>query len=394
MRMFEGRPQGRRRQLRALAWPFLAAATIASADALADPRIIGDPSRIECKDALALAQAAFAGPSFTLDVSISKLPAGLRSRFAIAADDDGDEALPQPPVVDEDSLERIALDDSASTVVIWQRRAPGSMRWVETHHEWGWRGTYFGLYDVPATLGRDDFGKRVERGGPDDDAGVTSVIDGMQEPLFLHAPGADGLWVIDTGEPWRALGGWKVLVQGDNGPESPCAIGFGLPADQPSSHLLPPELARLDALLLDALGPGTGEGSLHPTNRINTDVQRTWANIALRPWSLPQPYNTREEVDAGLEDWATQDASQQIELARIHALYPRAQRALAAYYRQRFHLSGEQARHCAAHALDVALRMHFVFHSDRAKEALTDPPEPNPWPDRSPPAPRASAPDT
>lgn len=144
--------------------------------------------------------------------------------------------------------------------------------------------------------------------------------------------------------------------------------------------LLAPDLAKLDALLLDALGPGTGEGALHPTRRIQIDVQRTWANIALRPWSLPSLHNTREEVDTGLAEWGSQDAGQQAELARIHALYPRAERSLATNYRRSFGVSTPQARRSAAYAIDVALSMHFVFHSERAPPIEGATHDVNPWP--------------
>lgn len=376
----------------AVPWSWLLASAAACGHATDIPRLVGDQTRVECRDALTLAQAAFAGRALTLDFSTSNPPA-LQSRFAIA-EKDADDETSEPLFADAGNFERVEqrLDpaDATTTVLIWQRGTPGSKRWVVTHHETGWRGTYFGLYDVPVALGQDDFLSLVRRGTPAPESGTVTILEGWQAPVVLRTPGDAALWVIDTGAPWRPLGAWKVFAQGSDDPVSPCAVSFGLDENQHPTALLPPEIARLDAMLLDALGPGVGEGTLHPTERIKTDVQRTWANIALRPWSLPQPYNSREEVEGGLKDWAAQDASQKVELARIHALYPRAESALAAYYHAQFRLSGEQARRCAAHALDVALRMYFAFHSERAKAAESEAPEPNPWPEGAMPKPPPS----
>jgi hypothetical protein len=377
------RADGPRRAFTALS---LLAAGLASAhdtariDAL--PRLVGDRTRAECIDALALAGASFRGASFALDMPSTTPPSTLHSRFVV---DDAtfDDASPGGRQAIDPTFERVDVPAAPSREMLWERGAATPWRWVVTRDTSSWRGDRFGVFMVGGTTSQERFlAERAahDEAKPPSDPSVTTLFEVSRQPYILRSDADRTLWVVEVGEPWRTFGGWKVFVRGERGPASPCSIDFGLPEDESASPLLPAELTRLDGLLLDALGPGSGEGALHPTMRIQVDVRRTWANVALRPWSLPRPYNTRDEVEAGLAQWASEDADQRAELTRIHALLPRAERSLAAYYRRVFGVSAEQARHCAAYAIDVALRMHFVFSSERAKTAERGPPDSNPWP--------------
>ena len=344
------------------------------------PRLVGDATRIECTDALELARASFFGTSFALDMPSATPPATLRSHFVL-----DDSAFNEDAASSIDpAFERLAMPANSSYVTLWERGDALPWRWVVTRNDYSWRGDEFGLYVVNTTMSQEAFlANKInfDPARPEGDPRVTTIFEGLQRPPYVLRPPLDGApWVLDGGEPWRPLVRWKIFVRGESGPLSPCGISFGLGDSQQAVSLLPSDLAKLDVLLLDALGPGTGEGTLHPTARIQVDVRRTWANIALRPWSLPQPYNTRDEVEAGLMEWGLQDADQKAELTRIHALIPLAERSLANYYRHVFGISQEQARRSAAHAIDIALRMHFVFHSERAKASGPEAPEPNPWP--------------
>jgi hypothetical protein len=115
-------------------------------------------------------------------------------------------------------------------------------------------------------------------------------------------------------------------------------------------------------MLDEALGPGTGEGTLHQSARIRTTVDKEWANAAQRPWALTStPYNSRAEVDAGLREWARGNGARARLLRRIRALYPGAERDLAAYYaRRRSGRSGSPSA-LARKALDHMFRTYFVF---------------------------------
>ncbi len=375
------------RTLRRLAALSLLAAALPSAQGAGAPReplprLVGDATRIECTDALELARASFFGSSFGLDMRSATPPSTLHSRFVV---DDATfaDATPNGPQPADPTFERLGVPTAPTREMLWERSDAAPWRWVVTRDTWSWRGDQFGLFAVDSATSQESFlAERTahDEAKPRSDLRVTTVFESWQQPYILRSDEDMTLWAIEVGESWQMFGGWKIFVRGEHGPLSPCSVSFGLEQDQSALPLLPSELTQLEALLLDALGPGTGEGTLHPTLRIQNDVRHTWANIALRPWSLPQPYNTRDEIEAGLAEWASQDADQRAELARIHALVPLSERALAAYYRRVFGASAQQARHSATHAIDVAVRMHFAFHSDRAQASGGSPAEPNPWP--------------
>ncbi|MEQ1490601.1 MAG: hypothetical protein ABL932_08660, partial [Terricaulis sp.] len=58
--------------------------------------------------------------------------------------------------------------------------------------------------------------------------------------------------------------------------------------------------------------------------------------------------------------------------------YPRAERALAVYYEQRFALTPAQAHEMATYAMDIALRSGYVFAGEQ-RATLS-----NPWPSSAP----------
>jgi hypothetical protein len=122
-----------------------------------------------------------------------------------------------------------------------------------------------------------------------------------------------------------------------------------------------PAVRELAAALDEALGPGTGEGTLHQTAAVRDEVAREWANASLRPWALTDPpYNSRGEVDRGLAEWARGVAAREALLRRIKASYPAAERELARYYAARFERSPALAQ-LARTALDHMFRSYFVF---------------------------------
>jgi hypothetical protein len=189
------------------------------------------------------------------------------------------------------------------------------------------------------------------------------------------------VWLIDLGHPYLFLPEWRVFTLENGTARSPCAVMFRPEMKTPLA-LMPEPVRALASSLDEALGPGENDGTLQPTARIRTSVAQAWANASLRPWSLTDPpYNTRRQVEAGLTQWA-RNSSRRTALHRtIQGDYPKAQRALTTYYKQRFGLSATQARELASFVSDHMLRLYFIFPIvDGEGYARASQ---NPWPNRS-----------
>lgn len=180
-------------------------------------------------------------------------------------------------------------------------------------------------------------------------------------PLILQS-GEENLWAIGGSHPAIPFPTWSIYARG-TGKEMmlQCEVHFG--PDKPPLKLLPPPVQKLHALLSEAVGDGRDEGTLHPTAHIAVEVQHIWANIATRPWVLPElvPYNSREEVDRNLMQWTRPVKSFYRLHQKIYTLYPTAQKSLEKYYISHFGMSAKDAKKLAAQSLDIAFRSYFVF---------------------------------
>jgi hypothetical protein len=142
---------------------------------------------------------------------------------------------------------------------------------------------------------------------------------------------------------------------------------------------LPAAVRRFAALADEALGPGKNEGTLRPTARIRGRLAHQWTTISERPWALTAtPYNSREEVDAGLAVWAKGVPSRDRLLRQLRASLAPAEEELANYLGTRFAITERDAREFSAYAIDHMLRSHFTFHSDAGGYARN--PSVTPWP--------------
>jgi len=77
------------------------------------------------------------------------------------------------------------------------------------------------------------------------------------------------------------------------------------------------------------------------------------------------PYNSREEVDAGLSTWAESGPTYRAAHSEMQVRYKIAEKALAAYYEDRFNMSKPESQSTAKNVLDIALRTHYVFPKPR-----------------------------
>lgn len=129
-----------------------------------------------------------------------------------------------------------------------------------------------------------------------------------------------------------------------------------------------------------SLGPGLNEGTLQPTAAIRNRVRHLWANAALRPWALTDRdrYNSKEEVNSGLEEWSKNGPSYRNVYRKIMITYPLAERDLAEYYKKRFHLQSSDAERLAKWVLEIAYCANYSF-SNGQDYFRYDNVDNNPW---------------
>lgn len=275
-------------------------------------------------------------------------------------------------------------NERIGTAIFWQRQPKGGKRVVVVETPHSWQGSRYTLFAVNAALAQEDFidqHRAARRDGfsQNEASDLVPVLgERWQPPLIMRDSGSEALWFIDMGEPYLPLSNWTVYILGDAGFMAACEIDFK-PNDIAGLAALPIATRRFAALLDEALGPSQNDGTLRPTARIRVAVRRNWTTLSARPWALTTlPYNSREEVNEALVNWAKVNASRADLLDQLIAAYDPAERALAAYYSETFELETDEASAFAAYATDHMFRRHFVFPSEN--RALRQP-EVSPWPD-------------
>jgi hypothetical protein len=276
---------------------------------------------------------------------------------------------------DERIFDELPLRDDVPRSLYWQKRPQGAYRLAVGETSYGWRGDLYTLYTVDAGLAP----AAAVAGHVDDKppAGMRVVVRHEWRPPQIYRRGADGpLWVLTVGAPYRFLDQWTVYLPDADGLRQACTIRFR-PDVKAAVDLLPRPVRALEVLLDRTIGSGVGEGTLHPTVALRNEVGEAWANAAMRPWTNVVPYNDRAAVDAGLAGWAEAAPSNRRLLQATLRQYPRAEQALAQYYRTRFHATPHAARRQAAYLLDLVYRAHYVFpHGDAPTFVAGE----NPWP--------------
>lgn len=346
---------------------FALAATVhlPMADA-AGPVAFGEASRPVCTEAMQLARAVFDSTAPRLYAPL-RLPEGLPSRLVLgelAEDLSGGDALKASPAFD-------VLPRSEGRAY-WAREADG-LRLVIEAGAMGWRGDLFDAYllDPGVTPSAFEAGRAARR------SGVTGVIgQSWLPPLVFQPEGARPMWFIDVGQPFDVLGDWRVFTVRSVKPV--CTINFR-PRGGDLMAQAPAPVRELARALDESLGPGRDEGTLQPTARQRLAARHVLANMLYRPWALTdaEAYNSREEVDAGLEAWARVNGARRRLHGRVLGSYARAERALAGHYSREHGLAAEKADAMAGWALDLAMRTHFVFPRGDFKKRTA---VPNPWP--------------
>jgi hypothetical protein len=224
--------------------------------------------------------------------------------------------------------------------------------------EAGWRGDRYTYYLADPSVPVETFLVDPQLAQTH---GLQPVIHEVWRPLQLLQNSVSGqIWAIDQNEERS----WDVYILDEAGMSARCHIAF-MSDVTPAVRLLPKPAQRFASLLAETLGPGINEGTLQPTARIKNQVEKTWANAAMRPWALKRAlHNSRAEVDDGLEKWAMRGPKYRSIFRAIHRQYPRAVASMASYYRTTFGKSPPTAQDMAAQSIDYLYRSYFVFHRE------------------------------
>lgn len=329
-----------------------------AAPALASfPIAAGDISRPECVDAMTLAKAMFASPAQHLYAPL-EIPEGMRSRLVLGAselDISGGDSLEGSP-----EFEKVPQKDPGNRSIYWAKSPNAGRRIVVREVPFGWRGDMYSLYLLDEAIQQPSFLSGLES-DRDESSRAPVVADAWRPPLVFQLDQSASKWFIDVGQPYEILASW--VVYGAASAKPFCTIAF---RPENPIKLLPEPVQAIARKLDEALGPGNDEGTLQPTARQRLHAKHVLANAALRPWALSDAdaYNSRSEVDAGLESWA-RVARSRLELHReILRIYPVAERSLASYYTNAFGLPAQSSQEMATEVLDLIFRSYFVFSSE------------------------------
>ncbi len=330
----------------------------ASQDSLPKLKIIDNNiDRDLCGDAFKIAQAQFFSNNFFI-YRITDFPNALESSpILIASGDDisGGNALKEKSYI----LEKISKNNKDSNYprsIYWQKEPTHNLRFVVDENAFGWRGDQYTLFVIDSSIRPSEFISNTKKD-------FTPIVeDSWNPPQLMYQKNSGRIWAFSVGEPYVILSDWDIYSINTDGAKKRCSIAFQ-PNAKNIASLLPTSVKNLAKFLDETLGRGKNEGTLHPTTRIRLDVMHTWANVALRPWSLSNrvAYNSREQVDQELKKWSHKAKSFNQLYRSIYKLYPKAENDLASYYKREFGKSDEEAKVLAKEVLDKAFRMHFVF---------------------------------
>ncbi|GAB3454740.1 hypothetical protein GCM10027321_06370 [Massilia terrae] len=357
--------------------PLLLAGQTAFARAPDWPRLIGG-TRTECSQAMTLAKLAFHSREYFV-FDLHTIPDRFPSKVLLQSANEGDEV-----VADSSAFDELDSTPPFPRKLYWGKRLIDGYRLALMVRGHPWREDRYELY-VADSAAPPAAVLRNWQSPPD--AQVRSIVaDAAVTPRIYRTGTQQGVWALSFGNSEEPLDSWKIWVPAADTLREACSIQFH-PAGKRTVYLLPHPVRELEHLLDQTMGSGRYDGSLHSTALLRQAAAHTWGNAALRPWAVASRrgvYNTRKQIDAALDKWATERPGNRQLLTAIRRQYPLAERALDLYYQQRFGLVPALAHRAAAYVLDLAYREHYTFsrhdaesHSDA--EAKADAAA-NPWP--------------
>jgi hypothetical protein len=348
--------------------------SLAQAAEQAWPRLLNGEAHPECRAALELGRfvqkstdfrlwGPFPWPdNFSEELVLGPTASNLQSEQPVYADEDVfTEVEPPPPEPFRHSAPKI----------FGQTQTGQSHRLIVEQHSMGWRGDQYFVEYVPAGPSVVQYAVAAELRGT---APVASPIPvSMRVPTILQSKRGDRLWVIHVGQAYEFSSPWVVYLPIGGKMEKACEIRFR-PDVSAGAALLPGPVRKLAALMHQSLGNESAEsGYLHTITTLKLLANQVWANVALRPWAvdspltdenafqLDKPWDSREDVEAGLLAWSKADAGNRKIYAAIQTQLRISQKVLSAYYMTRFKMSKAESQATASRVLDFALRAHYVF---------------------------------
>lgn len=322
-----------------------------------------------CHEALKIAKNMFLSDSFNI-YTISYIPNSVSSELVIeCGEQDHEDRFENDLIIKQDIFEKISrnLVEGASSPqdkIYWQRNAHQGFRLV-LESSWFREGFIYTLFTVKEEITANELlsGPNIQ---PSEQ--VIEITDGRRPPLILKDNNTNVIWAIGLNSSYDVLGNWKVFSIGDTGVQQCCTIYFR-PQVEEVQKLLPPAVTKLSQLLYKTLGRDVLASTYIGDHRRLNEVENAWTNVALRPWSLTiEPYNSRKEVDIGLQRWAQQSKFNHRIYQDILRQYKKTQLSLARYYKMYFNVALNIAITMASHSLDIVFRQYFIFSKNRLKE--------------------------
>ena len=328
----------------------IVALTIAAACASAVPIIDGEIDSVECKDALLFANAVFNSRDSRL-FGPSSVPDSLGSELVFGARGAGYYGI-YGLIFDEAIFEKLEAEYHTT----YRQRMPSNgVRMIIEYVNFR-DGAYVARLNGEVSSSEDSH-------EPDDDCCSYEAMSWSPPLIFRHKT-IGTFWAIDVGQPYNVMGDWRIFTPARNGYTQSCAVQFT--EDPENVHKqLPYSVTTLMALLDKTLGdPGfMEEGTGGFTPRLRLHAKHIWANAALRPWAISDGdrYNSKEEVDAGLAEWAKYGPDNMKIYRQISEIFPKAAKELAVYYEDRFGLDANGAHELASWIAKIGYSANFRF---------------------------------
>lgn len=322
----------------------------------------GDPANGLCGEALALARSSYQSDRFYLYALPDLRSANITSAFALRQ---GEQGTPSEDTLVEDQsvFQKIAKpsrDQAPPRSVYWQIKPERGLRYVMSEEAFGWRGDQYTLFAVGESMTPSQF---FEATGSDNaTTALLPVIDQTWRPPLMLQETANGeVWAIDVGPPFVAFADWKVYSIAADGAKQRCTVRFG-DQNELGPALLPEPVQRWAELLARSLDDKHDAGTMHFVTGLKQYIRYLWTNIAVRPQAFvkEQPDVGRAAAEKAIGKWA--EATPRLRTLRTEILeqFPRAQKSLADYYKERFSKSDQEAAAMAQQALDIVFRSYFT----------------------------------
>jgi hypothetical protein len=339
---------------------FALTACLLAGTAQAQPRITQATDPAACRQALVVATLAFESSAPKLADAAPAIPKDKQPALGILLAPEGRSGEADDFIFDENGIEKKDMTAGGLRALYLQRAPADGFRFVVSQQKMNWQGDWYGLYLADAALDAD---KLAELLSPEIVTATKVVFDrAWHRPWLVRDPATQQIAGIDTQHPAGFLEDWIVYRTSGGTVAAACHIAFRPPVEH-APQLLPAGPLRELAAVLDAIVgvPSQDEGTLQPTARVRIAAAQAWANAALRPWAMAEPYNSPAEIERGLKAWSRRSTIFAAQYRRMHALYPRALTALTAHYRATLRKAPAEAATRAKQALDRALGAHFVF---------------------------------